>query len=825
MKEDPIETILGNLSAGEVAEKAEEAKGMETPEELPILPIRESVLYPKMLLPFMVSQDRLVKLIDAALVANKMIGIVAIKNKEVTEVKPEDLFEVGTAAYILKMLKMPNNSIRLLIQGTSRIRVTEFTQQEPFLRAKVRTLDDQGEKTTETQALMSGVKGIFQKFVEMAPNLPADLAIVAMNVEDPGVLADLIASTLNLALEDKQAILETLEVKARLEKVNLLLNKELSVLELGSKIQSQVREGIDKSQREYLLREQLKAIQKELGDKDERTVEVEELRQRIAKAKLPPEAMKEAERELDRLAKMPPSAAEYTVARTYLDWLIEIPWAAATEDNLDIKQAQKVLDEDHYDLEKVKKRILEYLSVRKLKADMKGPILCFVGPPGTGKTSVGKSIAKALGRKFIRMSLGGVRDEAEIRGHRRTYVGALPGRIIQGIRKAGSNNPVFMLDEIDKLGMDFRGDPSSALLEVLDPEQNYTFSDHYLEVPFDLSRVMFITTANILDPIPAPLRDRMEVLDLPGYTEEEKLRIAKGYLVPKQIQAHGLTEQNIQFKDETLRRLALEYTREAGVRNLEREIANICRGVARKVAEGAGGLTVVDAESVPSYLGPIKFFSEVAERTSEPGVATGLAWTPTGGDILFIEATRMKGRKGFNLTGQLGEVMKESAQAALSYVRARAKALKIPENFFDGSDIHIHVPAGAIPKDGPSAGVTMFTAITSLLTGRPVRSDVAMTGEITLRGLVLPVGGIKAKVLAAKRSGITTVILPKKNEKDLEEVPDQVKKDMKFHFVQKMDEVIQIALKPQTTKRVQRAKDSKSRVKKQRRKIRNPLAL
>ncbi len=562
---------------------------METPEELPILPIRESVLYPKMLLPFMVSQDRLVKLIDAALLANKMIGIVPIKNKEVTEVKPEDLFEVGTAAYILKMLKMPNNSIRLLIQGISRIRVTEFTQQEPFLRAKVRTLSDQGEKTTETQALMSGIKGIFQKFVEMAPNLPTDLAIMAMNVEEPGILADLIASTLNLALEDKQAILEMLDVKARLEKVNFLLNKELSVLELGSKIQSQVREGIDKSQREYFLREQLKAIQKELGDKDERTVEVEELRQRIAKAKLPPEAMKEAERELDRLAKMPPSAAEYTVARTYLDWLIEIPWAVATEDNLDIQQAQKVLDEDHYDLEKVKKRILEYLSVRKLKADMKGPILCFVGPPGTGKTSVGKSIAKALGRKFIRMSLGGVRDEAEIRGHRRTYVGALPGRIIQGIRKAGSNNPVFMLDEIDKLGMDFRGDPSSALLEVLDPEQNYTFSDHYLEVPFDLSKVMFITTANILDPIPPPLRDRMEVLDLPGYTEEEKLRIAKGFLVPKQIQAHGLTEQNIQFQDEALRRMALEYTREAGVRNLEREIANICRGVARKVAEGAGG--------------------------------------------------------------------------------------------------------------------------------------------------------------------------------------------------------------------------------------------
>jgi ATP-dependent Lon protease len=722
---------------------------------------------------------------------------------------------VGTAAYILKMLKMPNNSIRLLIQGTSRIRVDGFTQQEPFLRARVKALADEGDKDTATQALMSGVKGIFQKFVEMAPNLPAELAIMAMNVEEPGILADLIASTLNLTLEDKQAILETLGVRARLEKVNLLLNKELSVLEMGSKIQSQVREGMDKSQKEYFLREQLKAIQKELGDKDERTLEIEELRERIAKSKLPPEAMKEAERELDRLAKMPPSAAEYTVARTYLDWLIEIPWAVATEDNLDIRQAQKVLDEDHYDLEKVKKRILEYLSVRKLKADMKGPILCFVGPPGTGKTSVGKSIAKALGRKFIRMSLGGVRDEAEVRGHRRTYVGALPGRIIQGIRKAGSNNPVFMLDEIDKLGMDFRGDPSSALLEVLDPEQNFSFSDHYLEVPFDLSKVMFITTANILDPIPAPLRDRMEVLDLPGYTEEEKLRIAKDYLVPKQIAAHGLTDQKIQFQDGALRRIALEYTREAGVRNLEREIANICRGVARKVAEGAESLTVVDSESVPSYLGPVKFFSEVAERTSEPGVATGLAWTPTGGDILFVEATRMKGRKGFSLTGQLGEVMKESAQAALSYVRAKAKVLKIPENFFDSSDIHIHVPAGAIPKDGPSAGVTMFTAITSLLTARPVRSDVAMTGEITLRGLVLPVGGIKEKVLAARRAGISALILPKKNEKDLEEVPEQVKKDLKFHFVQKMDEVIQIALKPGPMKRNQGGKNSRAFVKKQ----------
>ena len=748
----------------------------------------------------MVSQERLIRLIDAALLSNKMIGVVAIKKKEVEEVQTEHLFDIGCGASILKMIKMPNNSLRLLIQGISRIRVVEFTQREPYIRAKVAPLKDHGEKTTDVEALMAGVKGIFQKVVELAPNLPAELAIMAMNLEEPGALADLIASTLNIPLEERQAILETLDVKARLEKANFFLTRELSVLELGSKIQSQVREGIDKSQREYFLREQLKAIQKELGEKDERTAEIEELRQRLTQAKLPPEAMKEGERELDRLAKMPPAAAEYTVSRTYLEWLIDLPWAVSTEDNLDIAQAQKVLDEDHYDLEKVKKRILEYLAVRKLKADMKGPILCFVGPPGTGKTSVGKSIARALGRKFIRMSLGGVRDEAEIRGHRRTYVGALPGRIIQGVRKAGSNNPLFMLDEIDKLGMDFRGDPSAALLEVLDPEQNYAFSDHYIDVAFDLSKVMFITTANILDPIPPALRDRMEVLDLPGYTEEEKLKIAKEFLIPKQLEAHGLTDNNIEFEDGAIRRITLEYTREAGVRNLEREIANICRAVAKRVAEGQGGLTIIRAEDVSTYLGPEKFFSEVAERTSEPGVATGLAWTPTGGDILFVEATRMKGRKGFSLTGQLGEVMKESAQAALSYVRGRAQDFKIPQDFFEHSDIHIHVPAGAIPKDGPSAGVTMFTALTSLLTGRPVRSDVAMTGEITLRGLVLPVGGIKEKVLAAKRAGITTVILPKRNEKDLEEVPEEVKKGMKFHFVQRMDEVIELALQKRPKK-------------------------
>ncbi|MGQ9694935.1 MAG: endopeptidase La [Thermodesulfobacteriota bacterium] len=791
---------IGSTGGSEAPGKGEGAKSIDIPEELPIIPIREAVLYPKMVLPLIVTQEPIIKLIDGALLANKIIGVVALKSKEGGEVKPEDLFSVGCAAFILKMIKMPDNTLRLLIQGMARLRIIEITQQDPYLRAKCIPLFDQMEETPDLQALLVSIKGVFQKVVELSPHLPAELAIMAMNLEDASALADLVASTLNISLADKQALLETLNVQERLEKVNVLLNKEFSVLELSSKIQSQVREGIDKSQREYFLREQLKAIQKELGERDERQIEIEELRRRLQEAKLPAEAMKEAERELDRLAKMPPAAAEYTVARTYLEWLIELPWSVATTDNLEIGQAEKVLNEDHYDLEKVKKRILEYLSVRKLKTDMKGPILCFVGPPGTGKTSVGKSIARALGRKFVRISLGGVRDEAEIRGHRRTYVGALPGRIIQGIRKAGSNNPVFMLDEIDKLGMDFRGDPSAALLEVLDPEQNYAFSDHYLDVPFDLSKVMFITTANILDPIPAPLRDRMEVLDLPGYTEEEKLRIAQNYLVPKQIEAHGLTDKHIQFTEKALHRIILEYTREAGVRNLEREIATICRGVARQVAEGQQELTIIDEAKIATYLGPIKFFSEIAERTADPGVAIGLAWTPTGGDILFIEATRMKGKKGFTLTGQLGEVMKESAQAALSYIRAKAKELNIPENFFDNSDIHIHVPAGAIPKDGPSAGITIFTALTSLLTGKPVRSDVAMTGEITLRGLVLPVGGIKEKVLAAKRAGISTVILPQKNEKDLEDIPEEVKKEIKFHFVQRMDEVIHLALQEKPPK-------------------------
>jgi ATP-dependent Lon protease len=761
---------------------------------LPILPLKDVVLYPKMVLPFMIGEKNSIKLIDDALVKDKTIGMVAIKSIEAEKVKPESLYSIGTSAVILKMVKISEDLVRLLVQGGSRIKIEEYIQTVPYMKANATPLEDKGKRNMEIDALMVSIKGLFQKAAELAPHLPSEIAVIVVNIDDPGTLADLIASNLNISPVEKQEVLELLDIKARLERVYQLLNKEYQILELGSKIQNQLKSEMDKTQRDYYLREQLKAIQKELGETDEHAVEIEELRQKIKEARMPEEVEKEANKELDRLSRIPPAAAEYTVARTYLDWLVDIPWSKSTEDNLDIAVAQKVLDEDHYNLEKVKKRILEYLAVRKLKSDMKGPILCFVGPPGTGKTSLGKSIARALGRKFIRISLGGVRDEAEIRGHRRTYVGALPGRIIQGIRKCGSNNPVFMLDEVDKLVMDFHGDPSSALLEVLDPEQNFSFSDHYLEVPFDLSKVMFITTANILDPVPPALKDRMEVLDLPGYTEDEKLMIAKKYLIPRQMDAHGLSTGMITFTDETLRKVIQDYTREAGLRNLEREIASICRAVAKEVAEGKEQVVTVLPETIHSFLGPIKFHPEVAERTAEPGVATGLAWTPTGGDIIFIEAIKMKGRQSLLLTGQLGDVMKESAQAALSYVRSKAIELGIAQDFFDSSDIHLHVPAGAIPKDGPSAGVAMFTALVSLFTGRQVKTDVAMTGEITLRGRVLPVGGVKEKVLAARRAGIRTVILPKENENNLEEIPPQVKEGMKFILVENMDEVINNAL-------------------------------
>jgi ATP-dependent Lon protease len=779
------------------ADKEEKGKDDKVfvPNELSILPLRGTVLFPDLILPIMVGRKKSVKLIDEAMDSDRIIGIITQKRSEIEDPKENDLYSVGVAALILRMIRELDGSQRVIVQGISRIKIKEYIQREPYFKVRSETVEEVYVQGVEVEALMMNLKNLFQRAVELAPYLTTELGTMVSNIKSPSILTDLIASNLNLSTTEKQGILETFDVRDRLSKVHLLLNKEVQVLELGNKIQSQVKEDMDRTQREYYLREQLKAIKKELGELDEHSTEIKELREKIKKAKMPPEALAAAEKELDRLAKIPPASAEYTVARTYLDWLVELPWSETTEDNLDIDNAQKILDEDHYDLEKVKKRILEYLAVRKLKSDMKGPILCFVGPPGVGKTSLGKSIARTMGRKFVRISLGGVRDEAEIRGHRRTYVGALPGRIIQWIKKAGSNNPVFMLDEVDKIGMDFRGDPSSALLEVLDPEQNFSFSDHYIDVPFDLSKVMFITTANVLDPIPPALRDRMETLELPGYSEDEKMMIAKEFLIPKQINEHGLSSEFIEFQDAALQMIISSYTREAGVRNLEREIAAICRGVAKDVARGIMEKVVLVPEKLHRFLGPVKFFLEAAERTFEPGVATGLAWTPSGGDIIFVEATKMRGEKGLTLTGQLGDVMKESAQAALAYVRSKSKGLGIEEDFFEKNDIHIHVPAGAIPKDGPSAGITMFVALTSLLTNKPVRSDVAMTGEITLRGLVLPVGGIKEKVLAGMRAGIRTIILPKKNEKDLEEIPERIRNEMNFKFIQRMDEAIELALK------------------------------
>jgi ATP-dependent Lon protease len=779
-------------------EKGKEEK-IVVPGELPVLPLRGTVLYPDLILPIMVGRKKSVKLIDDAMDGDRIIGIITQKRSEIEDPRESDLYHVGVAALILRMIRELDGSQRVIVQGVSRIRVREYSQRDPYFKVRCDTIEEKFSPGVEIDALVMNLKNLFQRAVELAPYLTAELGTMVNNIKSPAILADLIASNLNISTAEKQAILETFDVRERLARVHLHLNKEIQVLELGNKIQSQVKEDMDRTQREYYLREQMKAIKKELGELDEHSTEIKELRDKIKKAKMPPDALAAAEKELDRLAKIPPASAEYTVARTYLDWLVELPWSETTEDNLDIDNAQKTLDEDHYDLEKVKKRILEYLAVRKLKANMKGPILCFVGPPGVGKTSLGKSIARTMGRKFIRISLGGVRDEAEIRGHRRTYVGALPGRIIQGIKKSGSNNPIFMLDEVDKIGMDFRGDPSSALLEVLDPEQNFSFSDHYIDVPFDLSKVMFITTANVLDTIPPALRDRMETLELPGYSEDQKIMIAKQFLIPKQVTEHGLSSDYIEFRDDAIQTIITSYTREAGVRNLEREIAAICRGVAKDVARGINEKVVVTSELLNKFLGPVKFFPEVAERTSEPGVATGLAWTPTGGDIIFVEATKMRGEKGLTLTGQLGDVMKESAQAALAYVRTKSKELGIEEDFFAKNDIHIHVPAGAIPKDGPSAGITMFVALTSLLTNTPVRNDVAMTGEITLRGLVLPVGGIKEKVLAGMRAGIKTIILPKKNEKDLEEIPEHIRNQMNFKFIQRMDEAIELALKhPET---------------------------
>lgn len=774
----------------------EDPSTVMVPTELPILPLRGVVIFPSAIVPLLISRGSSLKLVEDCLKGDRILGLAAQKNAEDENPDPTALFARGSAGRILKMLKYPDGSMRILVQGIQRIEIKEYLQIDPYLRARIARLEDIERPSKDVSALQAHMVSQFSKFVSMVPYLPDELQGVVMNIKDPARVADLIASQLNISGDEKQDLLNTLDVGARLEKLSTILSREIELVELGHKIQSQVQGELNKNQKEFYLRQQMRAIQKELGEGDSRSNEIDDLKKKIEDAKMPEEARKAADNELERLRIIPPESAEHSMVRTYLEWLVNLPWAVSTEDNLDIPHARQVLDEDHYDLEKIKDRILEYLAVRKLRKDPKGPILCFVGPPGVGKTSLGRSIARAIGRKFSRISLGGVRDEAEIRGHRRTYIGSLPGRIIQSLRSSGSNNPLFMLDEIDKLGMDFRGDPASALLEVLDPEQNFSFQDHYLDVPFDLSKVMFITTANYLEPVPPALRDRMEVIELAGYTDEEKLEIAKRHLIPKQIKENGLTSEQIAFTDEAILIVARSFTHEAGVRNLERELGRVCRKVARMVTEGKTGMTDITPEKVLELLGPEKFFSEVSERMMEPGVAIGLAWTPNGGDILFIEASRMAGKKGLTLTGHLGDVMKESAQAALSYIRSHADRLGLSADFFENCDLHIHVPAGATPKDGPSAGITMATALASLLTGRPLRSHLAMTGEITLRGRVMPIGGVKEKVLAARRAGVTTIILPRRNEKDLEDVPPTVRQELQFHFVDTIGEVIDLALEP-----------------------------
>ena len=761
---------------------------------LPMLAIRNTVIFPVLAFPINVGREKSLESVSTAMDSERLLGIVAQKDGAVEDPDPDELYTTGTMVKILKSVKMPGNKLNVIIQGLNRFRILEYVGTEPYLEARVEMIEDEALTGVEVEAMLINLREQAQKIIELSPHIPSEASFLVRSIDNPGILSDIVASNLSIGVDEKQDLLETLVVRERLEKVIALIAKEVQVLELSNKIQSEVKGEMDKAQREYFLREQMKAIQKELGEVDERQEEFDDLQRAIKQARMPADTEKIALKEFKRMSRMSPGAAEYTVSRTYLDWLIELPWDKSTTDQMDIDRAGVILDEDHYDLVKVKQRILEYLAVRKLKSDMKGPILCLVGPPGVGKTSLGRSVARALGREFYRLSLGGVRDEAEIRGHRRTYIGSLPGKIIKGIKKAGSNNPVFMLDEVDKLGMDYRGDPSSALLEVLDPEQNDSFADHYLDVPFDLSKVMFITTANLKEPIPPPLLDRMEVLDLPGYTEEEKIHIARRFLIPENLEAHGLTEEHLEFELEAIQQIIGSYTREAGVRNLKRELASVCRSVAKDVASGKTGKISVNLEKVEEILGPIKFYQEVAERTAHTGVATGLAWTPAGGDLLFIEATRMKGNGKMILTGRLGDVMKESAQAAMSFVRSRAEQLGIPDEVFEKEDIHIHVPSGAIPKDGPSAGVTMMTALASLLTNSKVDHELAMTGEITLRGTVLPVGGIKEKILAAHRAGIKRVVMPEKCRKDLYEISDDIQTDLEFVFVNQMTEVLQYAL-------------------------------
>jgi ATP-dependent Lon protease len=779
----------------------EEATGRTEPlpDALPILPLRETVTYPDTLTPLAVGQERSINLVNDVLSGNRMLAMVASRDPENDAPGPDDLYGVGVAGTVARMMKVPDGTLRILVQGAERIRIGDYVSEEPYLVARIEAMPDVLEPSTELEALTRNVQSTFTQIIEAIPYLPEELQLAVANLDEPSALSHLISGALRISTEEKQELLETVDVTRRLRRLSQILTRELEVVQLGSKIQSQVESEIDKGQREYFLRQQLKAIQEELGEEDEQQAEINELRERIEAAGLPEDAQKAAERELSRLEKLPPVAAEYGVIRTYLEWLVDLPWSKETNDNLDIAHAREVLDEDHYDLEEVKDRILEYLAVRKLNPESPGPILCFVGPPGVGKTSLGRSIARALGREFERISVGGVRDEAEIRGHRRTYIGALPGTIIRALRDAGTRNPVFMIDEIDKMGTDYFGDPSSAMLEVLDPAQNSTFRDHYLDLPFDLSEVLFIATANILDTIPPPLQDRMEVINLAGYTVEEKLHIAKRYLVPRQLAANGLKASQIEIADPALSAIIEEYTREAGVRNLERQIGTICRKVARQVAEGkAKGKLRISAKRARELLGKRRFFSETRRRTKDPGVATGLAWTPVGGEVLFVEATAVPGSGKLTITGQLGEVMRESAQAALSWVRAHARDVNpdLPDDWFAEHDLHVHVPAGAVPKDGPSAGVAMATALASLISNRPVRNDVAMTGEITLTGQVLPIGGLKEKSLAAQRAGIKQVIVPDRNEGDVEEISEEERRGLEFIYADDIGDALNTALEP-----------------------------
>ncbi len=789
--------------------------------ELPLLPIRNTVLMPNVVTPLFVGRDQSMKAIEDAMSKDRTLFVVTQLNEETEDPGPDDMYAVGIEGSIDRLLKMPDGTTSILIRGQRRLRLLEYTQQTPFMRARVETVHEEVERTLALEALLRAVLALFEKCVKLSRTLPDEAYITAMNVDEPGWLADFILSSLEPSIRVRQDILEAFNVEERLQKISILLSKELNILELETHIHNQVQQEVDKTQREYFLREQLKAIQRELGETDPAIQEYEELREKILTCGMPEEVKVRANKELNRLNALPSMAPDGGVIRTYLDWLVSLPWDKATIDRLDVKEAAAILEENHYGLEKVKERILEYIAVRKLSHSMRSPILCFVGPPGVGKTSLGRSIAQALNRKFVRLSLGGVHDEAEIRGHRRTYVGALPGRIIQTMKTAGTINPLFVLDEVDKIGSDFRGDPAAALLEVLDPEQNHAFSDHYLEIPYDLSQVIFLTTANILHPVPAALRDRMEVIELPGYTEEEKLHIARRFLIPRQMSEHGLTAARLEISDEAVRYISREYTFEAGVRNLEREIASVLRKVARKVAEGRRSRTKITADKIHDYLGPQKHYYGQAEEEDGVGVATGVSWTSAGGDLTTVEATLMDGRGNLILTGQLGDVMKESAQAALSYARSRAGQLGIENRFYEKYDIHLHLPAGAIPKDGPSAGITMATALISALTKRATRRDVAMTGEITLRGRVLPIGGVKEKVLAAHRAGIKTFILPKRNMKDLEDVPREVIHDLHIVPVERMDDVVDAALhgilpalnrdeKVQKVKQAGRLKDRKS---------------